>query len=200
MRIGLSCNSCHPNGHVNTEFYINGLSDRPGRIDVTHRFWQAGFEDKMSNPIDIPSLRGVRETAPYGTINIFPDLHAFTRHVIVTEFAGPSPTPEKMEALVAYLNSIGNNGLDEDQSIVQTSTDMSYLSLLRAPLEDKGEAKLNELIDLIRSDLGRRANMPNAKGDTLRRTVTGLKEINEKAAAKDFTAALMIYQELMARQ
>lgn len=200
VRIGLSCNSCHPNGHVNTGFYINGLSDRPGRIDVTHRFWQARFEDGISNPIAIPSLRGVRDTPPYGTINLFADLHAFTRHVIVTEFAGPSPGIEKVEALVAYLNSIGNNELDEGHRHVKTSTDMSYLSLLRAPLENNDEAKLRELTDLIRSELGRQASKPNAQIDAIRHTVKSLREINKKAAEQDYTAAIKIHQKQMSGQ
>ncbi len=200
VRIGLSCNSCHPNGHANEDFYINGLSDRPGHIDVTHRFWQAGFGDGNSNPIDFPSLRGVRDTPPYGTINIFPELHVFTRHVIVTEFAGPPPNLEKMEALVSYLNSIDNKELNGNQSIVQTGADMSYLSLLRSPLENRDYAKLNELIDLVRSDYGRRARMPNARIEEIRITVTGLKEIDEKAAANDFAAALMIYENLIPDQ
>lgn len=200
VRIGLSCNSCHPNGHANTDFFIPGLSDRPGRIDVTHRFWQAEFEDGISNPIDIPSLRGVRDTPPYGTINLFADLHAFTRHVIVTEFAGPPPPFEKVEALVAYLNSIDNNELGKDQSNVQTGTDMSYLSLLHAPLENKDEAKLDELTDLIRSELGRQASRKHATTDAIQHTVKGLRKIKDKAAEQDYTAAIKIHQKLMSDQ
>ena len=200
VRIGLSCNSCHSNGHVNTDFFINGLSDRPGRVDVTHRFWQAGFDDAISNPIDIPSLRGSRDTAPYGTVNIFPTLHAFTRHVIVTEFAGPAPDSEKLESLVTYLSSLDNKELDNDQSVVKAGADMSYLSLLRSPLEKRDSAKLRELTDLIRSDFGRRADMTNARIEATRRTVKGLKEITEKAALKEYPAAITIYQKLMSDQ
>ncbi len=64
VRIGLSCNSCHPNGHVNTSFYISGLSGEPGTIDLSNRFWRKGTEDGLFNPVPIPSLRNVSKTAP----------------------------------------------------------------------------------------------------------------------------------------
>ena len=195
VRIGLSCNSCHPNGHINTDFYINGLSDSPGRIDVTHRFWQAGFDDGVSNPIDIPSLRNIRDTAPYGTVNIFPDLPAFTRHVIVTEFAGPEPESAQLKSLVAYLNSIDTRPVK-----IEVDQELSYLPLLRDPLEKEDAARLRELIDLIRSDYGRRAKSGNSSMIAVRQVVNDLKGISEKAAAQDFPAALDIYNDLMASQ
>ncbi|MEP4189524.1 MAG: hypothetical protein ABJN51_00490, partial [Sneathiella sp.] len=64
VRIGLSCNNCHPSGHVNTGFYIEGLSDKPGQIDLTNRFWREEREDNIFNPTPIPSLRNVKNTAP----------------------------------------------------------------------------------------------------------------------------------------
>ncbi|MZR29237.1 hypothetical protein [Sneathiella litorea] len=200
VRIGLSCNSCHPNGHANTDFFITGLSDRPGQVDVTHHFWKAGFDDGIFNPVNIPSLRGSRDTAPYGTINVLPDLHAFTRHVIEVEFAGPSPSSEKLEALVVYLNSIDNKELGNNQSFVKTSSNMSYLPLLRAPLQNRDYARLRELTDLIRSDFGRRANLPEAQVDRIKSTVAILRTLIVKADEGDYTAAFTIYEDLMANQ
>ncbi|WP_340150786.1 hypothetical protein [uncultured Sneathiella sp.] len=200
VRIGLSCNSCHTNGHVNTNFYINGLSDRPGRIDVTNRFWQAGFEDGIANPLDIPSLRGSADNTSFGTVNIFPDLHAFTSHVITTEFAGPEPDEETIKSLISYINSLDINELEESAAIVETSSDMSYISLLQRPLENRDMPELNILIDLIRSDYGRRAKLPAAQADTLHLIVLNLRELREKAAKDDYEAAFAIYRKLSGAQ
>ena len=196
VRIGLSCNSCHTNGHVNTSFYINGLSDRPGRIDVTNRFWQAGFEDGIANPLDIPSLRGSADNTSFGTVNIFPDLHAFTSHVITTEFAGPVPDEETIKALISYMNSLDINELEDAATVVDTSSDMSYISLLQRPLENRNLPQLERLIDLIRIDYGRRAKLPMARPDALRLTVSSLKDLREKAASDDYEAAFTIYRKL----
>ncbi|MAZ02967.1 MAG: hypothetical protein CMN56_07500 [Sneathiella sp.] len=200
VRIGLSCNSCHTNGHVNTSFYINGLSDRPGRIDVTNRFWQAGFEDGIANPLDIPSLRGSADNKFFGTVNVFPDLHAFTSHVIMIEFAGPEPNEEAIKALISYMNSLDINELEESEPVVETSSDMSYISLLHRPLENRDMPELDRLIDLIRSDYGRRAKLPAAQTDALHLTVSSLRELQDKAAKDDFEAAFVIYRKLSSDQ
>src|SRR3546814_4193206 len=34
-KAGLSCQACHPNGFANEDFFIPGLSDAHGRIDVS---------------------------------------------------------------------------------------------------------------------------------------------------------------------
>ncbi|MEX0584091.1 MAG: hypothetical protein WD185_10500, partial [Sneathiella sp.] len=166
------------------------------RIDVTNRFWQAGFEDGIANPLDIPSLRGSADRAPFGTVSVFPDLHAFTSHVITTEFAGPSPDEETLDALVSYMKSLDINGLSEAATVADTSPDMSYTSLLQDPLENRNLAELDKLIDLIRSDYGRRPALPTAQAEAVRHTVSSLRELREKAAANDFPAAFAIYQEL----
>ncbi|MCF8467179.1 MAG: hypothetical protein K9G33_07230 [Sneathiella sp.] len=195
VRIGLSCNSCHTNGHVNSGFYIQGLSDRPGRVDVTHRFWQAGFDDGVDNPIDIPSLRGVSNTAPYGAVNIFPDLPAFTRHVISDEFAGPPPSQEQVEGLIAYMNALDFSNLQGERKPVQTRKDMTYLPLLEAPLANRDTKKIDELVDLIRADYGQRVSRKSEA--TTIQIVRILKELQKKAAANDFAAALHLYRELV---
>ncbi|MFT6558127.1 hypothetical protein [Sneathiella sp.] len=166
VRIGLACNSCHPAGHVNTGFYISGLSDKPGHIDVTHGFWNAASEDGIFNPRKIPSLRGIRDTAPYGTGPTLPDLPAFTRHVIVDEFAGPAPSTQSLDALVSYLLLLEK----------QTGTDMivqppfppvADLVSLLAPTLQAGDKRAYTLVgDLIIEELGRQINEENRQGYT----------------------------------
>lgn len=194
VRIGLSCDSCHTNGDVNTDFHILGLSDRPGRVDVSHRFWQAGFDDGIDNPIDIPSLRGVGKTAPYGTLKIFANLHAFTSHVITEEFGGPLPLPGEIEALVTYMNSFDINALNKSDTHVKTNEDMSYLPLLETPLQDHDYAKIDELTDRIRADIGRRATA--LQQDDAIRLIKGLIDIRNKAAQNEYEEALELYRSL----
>ena len=101
-RLGLSCNICHPGGAVNTNFFFQTVSDHPGNIDVSHRLWNPTGDDGFANSINIPSLRGIRWTAPYGRDGRISSLNEFTRNVIVNEFAGREPDRLIIEALVAY--------------------------------------------------------------------------------------------------
>ncbi|WP_293948582.1 hypothetical protein [Sneathiella sp.] len=200
VRIGLSCNSCHTNGHINADFYIEGLSDRPGRVDVTHRFWQAGFDDGKDNPLDIPTLRGIRDSAPYGTAVRLPDLPSFTRHVIVTEFAGPEPNSGDLDALIHYLASLMDTPPAHADEAQQSGPETSYLTLLAGPVETENFHEVDRLYELIRSDYGRRIAKMDTIPASLRNEVTLLKSLHEKAAADDFAAARVSYQALIARQ
>ena len=101
---GLSCNSCHVNGHNNPDFQIPGHSARKGGLDPTGSLFNPAAEDGVENHVDIPSLRGIRHLAPYGRDGRIASLREFARHVIVNEFAGPEPAPLMLDALVAYMN------------------------------------------------------------------------------------------------
>lgn len=106
-RRGLSCDACHTNGAANTAFMIPGASDRPGNIDLTHRAFHFREDDGIDNPVNIPSLRGVRWTAPYGHDGRFPTLRAFSHNVITREFGGPPLEDWLMDALVAWQMEFG---------------------------------------------------------------------------------------------
>ena len=69
---------------------------------MSHRLWNPSGDDGFINPINIPSLRGIRWTAPYGRDGRISSLDEFTRNVIVNEFAGREPEPLIVDALVAY--------------------------------------------------------------------------------------------------
>jgi cytochrome c peroxidase len=101
---GLTCNTCHRQGDVNQAFYIPGLSSKPGNLDVTSPVFNPRADDRVANPVDIPSLRGVRSTGPYGHDGRTASLREFARNVIVGEFAGAEPAPIILDALVAYMN------------------------------------------------------------------------------------------------
>ncbi|MDF1736330.1 MAG: hypothetical protein P1U37_13650 [Minwuia sp.] len=106
-RRGLSCDACHTNGAANTAFMIPGASDQPGNIDLTHREFHFREDDGIDNPVNIPSLRGVRWTAPYGHDGRFPTLRAFSHNVITREFGGPPLEDWLMDALVAWQMEFG---------------------------------------------------------------------------------------------
>ncbi|PHQ69015.1 MAG: hypothetical protein COB93_09130 [Sneathiella sp.] len=186
VRIGLSCDSCHTNGHINSRFYIEGLSDKPGRIDVSHQFWQAGFDDGRNNPLDIPTLRDSAKTAPYGTRVVIADLAGFTRHVAETEFASPTLTEPQVQALTAYMRALATDG--------QERGEISYVQLLATPLRNRDRQAIDLLVDLIRADLGRHVTDDNRLSRI--QQITALNELRQKVAAKDYIAAQSFYLTL----
>ncbi len=101
--LGLTCSICHNRSDINRRAFIPGISHQPGAFDVDGSFFNAFFNDRRSDSLDTPSLRGLRFTGPYGRDGRFASLRDFTRNVIVNEFAGVEPTPFMLDALVAYL-------------------------------------------------------------------------------------------------
>lgn len=101
--LGIACSTCHNRSDINQRFFIPGASHQPGAVDVDGAFFNPMFNDRRNDPIDIPSLRGLRFTGPYGRDGRFASLRDFSRNVIVNEFAGEEPTPFMLDALVAYM-------------------------------------------------------------------------------------------------
>ena len=101
--IGIACSTCHNRSDINREFFIPGISSRPGGADVDGHFFNPRFNDRRSDALDAPSLRGIRFTGPYGRDGRFGSLRNFVRNVIVNEFAGDEPTPLMLDALVGYM-------------------------------------------------------------------------------------------------
>jgi cytochrome c peroxidase len=101
--LGIACSACHNRSDVNQRLFIPGASHQPGAIDVDGAFFNPIFNDRRDDPIDIPSLRGLRFTGPYGRDGRFASLRDFTRNVVVNEFGGVEPTPFMLDALVAYM-------------------------------------------------------------------------------------------------
>ncbi len=101
--LGITCSKCHNRSDINRDLFIPGVSHKPGSIDVDGAFFNSAFNDIRDDPIDIPSLRGLRFTGPYGRDGRFASLREFTRNVIVNEFGGEEPTPFMLDALVSYM-------------------------------------------------------------------------------------------------
>lgn len=105
-RAHISCGTCHVNGATNPRFFIPGLSSRPGTFDTTNALFDPQSDNHVLDAVTIPSLRGARLLAPYGHDGRFATLKGFVRHAIVSEFAGPVPSPQILDALVAYIEDI----------------------------------------------------------------------------------------------
>ncbi len=101
--LGVACASCHNRSDINQDFIIPGVSHQAGSVDVDGGFFNPLFNDHRDDSLDIPSLRGLRFTGPYGRDGRFASLRDFTRNVIVNEFAGAEPTAFMLDALTAYM-------------------------------------------------------------------------------------------------
>ena len=102
----LSCGTCHVNGASNSHLFIPGLSTRPGNFDTTGHLFNPKADNSVLDPVTIPSLRGARYQAPYGHDGRTGSLRDFVHNVIVNEFAGREPSPQILDAIVAYINDI----------------------------------------------------------------------------------------------
>jgi cytochrome c553 len=102
----ISCASCHVNGASNPRLFIPGLSTRPGTFDTTNSLFNPKTDNGVLDSVTIPSLRGARFLAPYGHDGRTASLRDFVRNVVVNEFAGAEPSPQILDALVAYIEDI----------------------------------------------------------------------------------------------
>jgi hypothetical protein len=103
---GMSCSTCHVNGASNPKFYLPGLSTRSGNFVTTGALFNAKANNRLLDPVTIPSLRGARFLAPYGHDGRTTSLRDFVRNVITNEFAGPEPSPAIVDAMVVYIQDI----------------------------------------------------------------------------------------------
>jgi cytochrome c peroxidase len=102
----VSCGTCHVNGAGNAKFFMPKMSTRPGNFDTTGPLFNPNANNFVLDPVTIPSLRGARYLAPYGHDGRMASLHDFVHNVIVNEFAGPEPSPDIVDAIVAYIQDI----------------------------------------------------------------------------------------------
>ncbi len=101
--LGITCNTCHNKSITNPGLIIPGLSARGGGLDVSNAFFAPHASNGLFDPVDIPDLRGIRFTSPYGRNGRFDSLREFARNVIVNEFNGDEPDPMLLDGIVAYM-------------------------------------------------------------------------------------------------
>jgi hypothetical protein len=155
-KAGLSCQACHPNGHANEDFFIPGLSDAHGRIDVSNAFWNIRGENHRDDPLIIPTLRGVKTKERFGHDGRTASLREFTRRVIVTEFAGAEPDPTLLDALVAYMETLPPaTPRDHPITLEGDLADIGrHLDTLQVPLAEEDAALAQTIATMIRGQLG----------------------------------------------
>lgn len=155
-KAGLSCQACHANGFATTAFFIPGLSSKAGTIDVSHAFWNLRGEDGIDNPLEIPSLRGVKTKDRFGQDRRTASLRDFTRRVIVTEFSGAEPDALLLDALIAYQEKLQPAAVVyEPVSLRQDLADLTrYLDALRVPLAEEEPALAERMTVMIRGQIG----------------------------------------------
>ena len=127
-RLGITCSSCHDRGDVNRRFFITGISPQAGSVDVDSGFFNAKANDHRADALDIPSLRGLRFTGPYGRDGRFASLRDFTRDIIVNRLGGGEPSPLVLDALVAYMlefDFLPAPHLERDGSLTAAASDMT---------------------------------------------------------------------------
>ncbi len=99
-----SCATCHPDdGHTNNKTYV-ALAVVP---------------DGDPRGRSTPTLWGVGTRQAYSWAGTAPSLSANIRGIIVNRMKGPEPSPETLEALVAYVSSLtypANPNLNADGS------------------------------------------------------------------------------------
>jgi hypothetical protein len=121
----ISCASCHVNGASNPRLFIPGLSTRPGTFDTTNSLFNPRTDNGVLDAVTIPSLRGARFLSPYGHDGRTASLRDFVRNVVVNEFAGAEPSPQILDALVAYIEDIDflpNPNLDKTGRLTADAT------------------------------------------------------------------------------
>jgi cytochrome c peroxidase len=105
-KAGISCNTCHQQGAGNAKLYVPGASTRPGTFDTSTALFNPKADNGVLDAVTPPSLRGAKYLAPYGHDGRFGSLRNFVRNVIVNEFAGPEPSAQVLDALLAYVREI----------------------------------------------------------------------------------------------
>ncbi len=136
--LGISCNTCHNKSITNPQLFVPGLSAVPGTVDVSSSFFAPHANNGHFDPLDIPDLRGIRFTAPYGRNGRTGSLRDFVRNVIVHEFGGPEPDPLLLDGMIAYMNEfdfLPNPKLNADGSLSANATaaERRGEKLFRAP-------------------------------------------------------------------
>lgn len=105
-RVGMSCDTCHRNGHDNPDFFVAGVSGGPGTADVTGAVFSRRRDDGKPNPVRIPSLLDASSAPPFGTVLPAPDLRSFIHTAVVDEFQGEPPLEAVVEGLILYLQAL----------------------------------------------------------------------------------------------
>jgi len=172
-RGGLSCASCHNDGHSNPDFFLEGLSGAPGTADVTSSIFSRIRDDGAFNPKPIPTLIGVGGKSTFGTAAPKPSLHAFIGSAVEDEFQGPAAPKAVLDGLVAYIERMDASACPASPIPLTPRRAMSDVERALAAAKTasaRGDASTADfLLVSAQSALGRiHARFPGAPSDELR--------------------------------
>jgi hypothetical protein len=116
-RHGLTCQTCHVNGHDNPHFFIEGISGAPGTVDVTSSIFSEVRGDGQFNPVPIPSLVDAGSRTTFGHEGKVRSLPQFVKSVIMDEFAGAEPAGPAFDAVIAYIEALKSDACPVEASV-----------------------------------------------------------------------------------
>jgi hypothetical protein len=119
-RHGLTCQTCHVNGHDNPDFFIEGISGAPGTVDVTSAIFSEVRGDGTFNPVPIPSLVDAGSRTAFGHEGKVRALPEFVKSVIMDEFAGAEPDGPVFDAVIAYIEALRSDACPAGVSVPVT--------------------------------------------------------------------------------
>jgi hypothetical protein len=123
--MGLSCASCHPSGRANPQFYVQQISDQPGRADISHHFLSSQGGDQLFNPKSIPDLANVSSLRIKDRASA--EFDALLTQLIEVEFDGSPPTVEVFSALRHYLSQNDSNNCDYPSALLSRSVELDWI-------------------------------------------------------------------------
>ncbi|NNE42251.1 MAG: hypothetical protein HKN14_15185 [Marinicaulis sp.] len=170
-RARLTCNSCHRRGGDNPDFFIAGLSSKPGTADVTSSIFSKIREDGEFNPVAIPNLIDSAAKSSFGShgvsaeLNAAPEsmlslrapgkgsleLQAFIASAITDEFQGVPPPQSVLDGLVAYVAHLKSDECASDNVDRTLSADVARIAgMIDAAIEsvERGERDTASLLVL----------------------------------------------------
>lgn len=140
--LGTSCESCHPRGGTTPYPRGAGESDRPGNIDPLNPARAELADDGIWGPRNIPSLRGIRYTWPYGIDGSKASLKEVVEFVIEAENQSEAPSlwVQALTRYVAGFDFLPNPRIDALGRLVATASPAAKAGeqLFHKPFEGLG--------------------------------------------------------------
>jgi cytochrome c peroxidase len=130
--LGVSCQTCHPNGGRHATLSLSTASPAPGLVDLTSGRFGAP-DDGVANAVVIPTLRELRARGRFLTSGARADLEQTVLAHVVDDLAGAPPTRDDLVALVRFLELLApreNPFVDERGRLTERAS----------PAARKGEA------------------------------------------------------------
>jgi hypothetical protein len=121
-RMGLSCSSCHLNGRGNPDFFLEGVSGKPGTADVTSSLLSKVRGDGDFNPVAIPDIAlrsGTQIQDRQGA-----EFKAKVHGLIVEEFDGQDPPPPVFDAVVRYMDGLAPSACKAGEETMRPEDDL----------------------------------------------------------------------------